>query len=161
MNELAINDVSMRHFCTFRLDHRLYGIALPEVREVSMNLPVTPVPHAPSAVRGLANLRSRIYLVLDLRPILGFAPVECTSESRLVILRPAIAENAAILVDQGGDIVSAPERSIEAVTRSAEGAAGGTEAPDQFVTAICKLESELLMVVATKPLVDHVRRLMS
>jgi purine-binding chemotaxis protein CheW len=159
MRELATLDASMKHFCTFRLERRLYGISLTEVREVSTSLPVTPVGHAPGAIRGLANLRSRIYLVLDLRQILGFTPSEGTVENRLVILRPAIAENVGVLVDRGGDIVSVAEQDIERVPESAP--ADGAAASPQFVTGICKLESELLMVVSTKLLIDHVKRLLS
>jgi len=161
MRELATLDTSMKHFCTFRLEQRLYGINLSEVREVSMGLPITPVAHAPAAVRGLANLRSRIYLVLNLRDLLGFPPAESTAENRLVILRPAIAENVGILVDRGGDIVSVSEERIERVPETAAAPSGGETAKPQFITGICKLETELLMVVGAGLLIDHVKRLLT
>ena len=159
MSRLAIHDPAIRHFCTFQVEHRLYGISLSEVREVSTGLAITPVPHSPPAIRGLANLRSRIYLVLDLRPILGYAPADCTQESRLVILRPGIAESTAILVDCGGRIVSVPEGSIESVGGSTPGTTADADVPPHFVTGVCKLETELLMVVGSRLLVDHVRSL--
>jgi purine-binding chemotaxis protein CheW len=161
MPEIATLDRTTRLFCSFRLEQRLYGIDLAEVREVSNGLPITPVGHAPAAMRGLANLRSRIYLVLDLRQILGFQPAECASENRLVILRPAIAENVGILVDRGGDIVSVSEQRIERVPEALAGSAGGETASPRFITCICKLESELLMVVGATLVIDHAKRLLS
>jgi chemotaxis signal transduction protein len=161
MNKLPIHAPAIRHFCTFQVEHRLYGISLSDVREVSTGLAITPVPHSPSAIRGLANLRSRIYLVLDLRAILGYAPADCTPESRLVILRPGIAESTAILVDRGGGIVSSPEDSIEGAAGSVPGTTADADAPPRFVTGVCKLETDLLMVVASTLLIDHVKSLLA
>jgi purine-binding chemotaxis protein CheW len=159
MPEVATPDTATRLFCTFRLEQRLYGIDLAEVREVSNGLPITPVGHAPGAICGLANLRSRIYLVLDLRQILGFQPAEFTTENRLVILRPAVAENVGILVDRGGDIVRVAERNIERVPETGASSAG-EQIPPQFVIGICKLETELLMVIGATLLIDHIKRLL-
>src|SRR5580765_5094406 len=92
MHEPASANSETRAFCTFRADQRLYGIDVSSLREISTNITITPVPPAPAAVRGLANLRSRIHLILDLRPLLGLAPVECTLDSRLIILKPKVAE---------------------------------------------------------------------
>lgn len=158
MTDLAAG-TPLRSFYTFRLgaEGRLYGIDLEQVREIAMPLAVTRVAHAPPAVAGLVNLRSRIHLVLDARSMLDFPPAATTAESRLVILRPGVAENTGILVDRGGDIVNVPAGAIE---ESAAGEAGDTEVP-RFVTGICKMERELLMVVAAPLLVDYVKRLLS
>ena len=98
MNELATTGSSVRSFCTFRLGQRLHGIEVLHVREISPHLPMTPVPQAPPAVRGLVNLRSRIYLVLDLRPLLGMSPIPCTEASRLMILKPEMARNQSSMI---------------------------------------------------------------
>ena len=60
-----------REFCTFRLDGSLYGIDVQNVREVFRDQEATPVPMAPSVVRGLINLRGQIVTTIDLRGRLG------------------------------------------------------------------------------------------
>jgi chemotaxis signal transduction protein len=57
-------------WCTFRLGGRLYGIRVERVQEVLKPMPLTPVPLAPAAVRGLLNLRGQIVTALDLAPSL-------------------------------------------------------------------------------------------
>ena len=160
MADLATLNASLTPFCTFRLNQRLYGIKLSEVREVSTGLPITPVPHAPPAVRGLANLRSRIYLVIELRQMLGFPSADPTPDNRLLILRPGIAEGVGILVDRGGDIVTVADQKIEQTPESASTPSTGEAARPRFITGICKLESELLMVVSASPLIAEIKRLL-
>jgi purine-binding chemotaxis protein CheW len=154
MTDLALHSAT-RPFFTFRLgEGRLYGIDLEHVREIAMPLPLTPVAHAPPAVAGLVNLRSRIHLLLDIRSMLGFPAAPTTPESRLIILRPAVAENTGILVDRGGDILRVPPGVTEDIP-----AATSADTP-RFVTGICKLEQDLLMVVAAPLLVDYVKQLL-
>lgn len=146
MNELAVTPTPDRSFYTFRVHGRLYGLDLGQVREVSTQVACTPVPQAPALVRGLANLRSRIYLVLDAGAALRGNPSECTSDSRLVVLQDRVAPSAAMLVDRGGDVVRVPVAEIEAVGRSGAGEASA-ESHASAVVALCKLDSELMMVV--------------
>ncbi|MBC8107416.1 MAG: chemotaxis protein CheW [Anaerolineae bacterium] len=157
MNELAKTGVAVRSFYTFRLGPRLGGIELSHVREISPHLPTTPVPQAPPAVRGLTNLRSRIYLVLDLRPLLGSSPTECTAESRLIILKPEVAQDVSVLVESGADIVHVKPAQIEPASSHADVQAG---AASSMITDVCKLELELLMIVDPKLLIDAVTKLL-
>ena len=151
----------MRSFCTFRTDERLYGIDVISIREVSTNMAITPVPHAPPQVRGLANLRSRILLVLDLGSLLGLAPAKCTPDSRLLILKPAVMEDAGILVDRGGDIIQIRQDRIEEQDASAL-ASAATSASDvqSLVVGVCKLENELMMIIDATRFADTISKLL-
>lgn len=156
MNEPGPSRAAAIACCTFRLEQRLYGIAVSHVREVSPPLPVTLVAQAPSAIRGLVNLRSRIYLILDPRPLLGLAPVDSTAESRLFILKPEVAQDVGLLVERGGDIVHVATDRIEPVTGVAD---SPTHAASALITGVCKLETELMMIFDPTQLVDNVGRL--
>ena len=145
-------------FCTFRVQDRLFGINVAALREISTNTVTTPVPQSPPAVRGLAHLRSRVFLVIDLRPMLGLKASECTADSRLIILKPGIAEDVGVLVDGGGDIVRVSREQIEPCNPSANDRDSSTERVAPFVVAIGKLDRELLMIVDVKLLVDAVTR---
>ena len=154
MHEAILTDSAARSFCTFRADRRLYGIDVSFLREISTNIAITPVPPTPPAVRGLANLRSRILLILDLRPLLGLAPAECTIDSRLIILKPKVAEDVGLLVDRGGDILSVRQDQIEAVEETSDNGAL------PLVVAICKLDRELMMIIDATRLTAVVARLL-
>ncbi len=161
MNELAA-DISTRLFCSFRTQGRLYGIDATQVREVSTQVDCTAVPQAPPAIRGLTNLRSRIYLVVDVRPLLGLEPAECTAESRLIVVKPDVAEDLGILVEHGGDIIHVDVNQIEgapAATAATGDDASGERALD--VTAgVCKLESELMTIIDAARIVEALSGLM-
>ena len=146
-----------RSFCTFRLGPRLYGIDVAQVREVSPLLPMTPVPQAPPAVHGLFNLRSRIYLALDLRPLLTLPVVQSTPASRLLILRQEIGQDLGVLVEIGGDIVHAPADSIEASGASPD---PNSQENSSLVAGACKLPGELMIVVDVAGIARIVSNLM-
>ncbi len=155
MTDLATSTgPSERTFYTFRADQRLFGIDVAHVREVSTQIGVTPVPQAPSIVRGLTNLRSRIYLVLDPRPSLGLPPADTTAESRLVVLQAHVAEHLGLLVDRGGEIVRVATGQIEEIAPAdAESAADSAEARPSPVVGVCKLDHELMMIIEPARLV--------
>ena len=62
---------TQRLFCTFRVDGRLFGVDILDVKEVTAETTFTRVAHAPDEVLGLVNIRGHIYLALDLRRLLG------------------------------------------------------------------------------------------
>jgi purine-binding chemotaxis protein CheW len=103
-------------------------------------------------VRGLANLRSRVYLVVDVRPVLGLPPVECTEDSRLIVLKPHLAENFGVLVEHGGDIVRVSAARIEETPPSATG-----DHPQDVVVGVCKLEHDLMNIIDAAILVEAVK----
>ena len=160
MNELVKTGAgAVRSFCTFRLGQRLHGIEVMHVREISPHLPMTPVPQAPPAVRGLVNLRSRIFLVLDLRPLLGMEPVPCTETTRLVILKPDIGQDVGILVEQGGDIAHVRADQIEPTGVGAGANDPSGERTSPLVVGVCKLESELMILVDPRRITEFVTTL--
>lgn len=155
MHELATRGPGRRDFCTFRARGRLYGLDVAHVGALSTPVEVMPVPQAPPIVRGLANVRSRIILVLDLRAALGAGPSEANGENRLVLLRPAVADDLGLLVEAGGDVAHiAPDR-IEAVGRGT-GAPNDTADGDSsaLVAGVGMLDGELLLILDPRALVD-------
>lgn len=155
-NELATRGAGVTAYCTFRIAQRLYGIAVAHVREVSPPLAVTVVPQAPSAICGLVNLRSRIYLILDPRPLLGLEPIAATAESRLFILKPDVAQDVGMLMERGGDIVHVRADQIEPAAGVADSPA---HAASPLITGVCKLDAELMMLFDPTPLVETVSKL--
>lgn len=135
-------------FCTFRLNGRLYGIDIHDVREVGPETDFTPIFHAPRAVRGYMNVRGRIYLLLDLRRMLGFEDKALDAASRVILFKPAVGENFGILVDSIADMVTVDQAQIENRRKQDHGHPQGEERRGiDIAMGICKMEKELLVIL--------------
>ncbi len=132
-----------RQFCTFIVSDRLYGADILKVKEITGEIAVTPVYHAPPEVRGLVNIRGQINLVLDLRLLLGFESKALEPESRIVLLKPESGESFGLLVDAVGDVATADESMIE-WRAGLDSAKPGAE---RMETGVCKLEKRLLVIL--------------
>ncbi len=146
MPEMVKKESLLRSILTFRVRGRQYGLDVACVREVSTHRDFTPVLQAPPLVHGLANLRSRIFLVLDSGIALGNTPVQTTAESRLIVLHDRVADCLGLLVERGGDIVQVPNDQIEDIAL-ADGMGAPRQADSSPVISLCKLENELMMIV--------------
>ncbi|WP_205304824.1 chemotaxis protein CheW [Nocardioides sp. 616] len=93
-------------YCTFTLDGLFFGVHVHEVQEVLRHQPMTPVPLAPDAVRGLINLRGQIVTAIDLRLRLGRSPGPASALPLNVVVRSQ-GEAVSLLVDEIGDVVDA------------------------------------------------------
>ncbi len=125
-----------RQLCTFVLGGLCFGVDVLGVQEVIGPRETTRVPLAPSAVRGLVNLRGEIVTAIDLRPQLGCADAEPLN----VVLRAADGA-VSLCVDEIGGVVEVPARGVE---RPPETLPAAVRA---LVSGVCQLEDRLLLVL--------------
>jgi purine-binding chemotaxis protein CheW len=125
-------------FCTFRIDHQLYGVEVTRVIEVMRHAGLTPVPLSRNPVAGLMNLRGQIVAAVDLRTVLGQGPLEGVSLNVVIRNRD---EMVSLLVDEIADVIDVETDDFEptpsvlpAVIRA-------------VVTGTYKLAGELLLVL--------------
>jgi chemotaxis signal transduction protein len=145
-----------RQFCTFRIAGRLFGIDILNVKEVNQEVGFTPIFHAPKEVKGYVNIRGQIYLILDLRLLLGFEPGDITEKSRVILFKPDVGEPFGVLADQIGDVVEADEGRIE--TRSAydkKNAKSGKQKLSDLWAGVCKLEDTLMVILNARNFLKH------
>jgi purine-binding chemotaxis protein CheW len=64
-------DVETRRYCSFYLSERLFGVDIKTVKEISSDFHVTRIYHAPKEINGYVNIRGQLFLVLDLKRLLG------------------------------------------------------------------------------------------
>src|SRR6185295_6688454 len=91
-------------FVIFDLGRTRCALPIDRVAEIGEVPKITPVPHVPRWVRGVANLRGDILAVIDLRARIGLPPVDPESrKGRMLIVRSSpgpLGEVAAgLLVD--------------------------------------------------------------
>ena len=146
-------------YCTFRLGDGLYGVDIRLVHSINLPPPLTPIPHAPPAVRGYVNLRGQVQLVLDVKRLLRLGTTESTPETRLVLLQPDGGDPFGVLVDRVGDIAGLRPDQVEKHQPSAS----DPDDPDavtaeELLAGVGKLDGELLILLDARRLPDAVRR---
>jgi purine-binding chemotaxis protein CheW len=136
-----------RLYCTFRSAGGWFGVPVEDVKEVTTQTTCTRIPHAPGEVAGYVNIRGHIILALDLRRLLGFDPKTATPNC-LVIFKQTVGPAFGVLVDEIGDIVSAPLSLIEEFQAVAhEPIAGEPIRRQDLIAKVCRLPAELLVVL--------------
>ena len=133
---------SMSKFVTFWIHDELFGVNILDVKEVTPVMEITPVFHAPEEVEGYVNIRGEIHLVINLRILLNLPSHDTTSESRIVIFKPKIAEPFGILVDRVGDVLEVPITAIESDIRP-----DSKKGKKNLISGVCKLKENLLIVL--------------
>lgn len=130
-------------YCTFRLEHLLFGIEVERVQEVLRAQQLTGVPLANPVVEGLINLRGQIVTALDLRRRLELAPRGENEEPMNIVVRTAVGE-LSLLVDEIGDVVDVDEATFEEPPETLEGVAR------ELIIGTYKLDGQLLLVLDTE-----------
>ncbi|MEW4570477.1 chemotaxis protein CheW [Tautonia sp. JC769] len=152
---------SSRLFCTFRLDRRLFGVDLLDVKEVTAETTATRIAHAPDEVLGLVNIRGHIYLALDLRRLLGLPASAVGAESRLVLFKPTVGPAFGVMVDEIADIQAAEPGRIASFSRTGPGAAAPGVGRVELIDSVCQLADELLVVLAPRRFLPVVERVLA
>lgn len=103
---------TMDHLCTFDVEKLFIGIEVSRIQEILRAQPITPVPLAPSVMRGLMSLRGQIVPVLDLRERLGVPLAEPGAVQFNVLIRTPDGP-VSLLVDSVGDVVEVEASAFE------------------------------------------------
>lgn len=105
MPETTSVETAVELYCSFWLGDLCFGVPSTAVREFHAGAPLTPVPGAPSAVRGYVNLRGQLFLVLDPSELLLGAPRPADPSADLIVFRPDVGEAFAISVGRVGEML--------------------------------------------------------
>lgn len=101
---------------------------------------ITAVPHAPSFVEGVTNLRGAVLPVIDLRKRFNLPPEETTKNSRIIHI---VIDNVRVgmIVDAVSEVLRVPEEAIEPTPPIV------TTVDSAFITGIAKLEGRLVILL--------------
>ncbi|MFK7764371.1 MAG: chemotaxis protein CheW [Roseobacter sp.] len=90
---------------TFRLANQEYSLDIMSVREIRGWTRTTPLPHAPSYMKGVINLRGTVLPVMDLAQRLGLKPREHTDRNVIIVVNHEDVMTG-LLVDAVSDIIA-------------------------------------------------------
>src|SRR5688572_11375761 len=115
-DQRAAAEAAHRRFLTFRLDGSLYALPSELVLEVIHVPAVARVPHSPTALLGVANLRGTVLPLVGLRALLGSRGDSAAPATKAIVLDAG--QQLALAVDSVDSLVAVAEDAIE--TRESE-----------------------------------------
>ncbi|RIK84894.1 MAG: chemotaxis protein CheW [Planctomycetota bacterium] len=129
-----------RQYCTFFLEGVLFGIPVEQVQEVIRRQPMTRVPLAPPAVRGLINLRGQIVTAIDLRTSLRLGGHVDEAQAYNVVVRSAHGA-VSFLVDEIGEVCTVNAADLDEPPRHLH------EPLRSMIHQVYRLESRTMLVL--------------
>ncbi|CAH0339463.1 chemotaxis protein CheW [Rhizobium sp. CECT 9324] len=101
-----------RELIAFRIGEQEFCVNIMSVREIRGWTPATPLPHSPSHVLGVINLRGAVLPIMDLSRRLGMKPVE-PSTRHVIIVVQVRSKVIGLLVEAVSDILTVTEDNIQ------------------------------------------------
>ncbi|MBB1248782.1 MULTISPECIES: chemotaxis protein CheW [unclassified Rhizobium] len=101
-----------RELIAFRIGDQEFTVNIMSVREIRGWTPATPMPHTPSYMRGVINLRGAVLPIIDLSARLGMKPAEPTAR-HVIIVAQMRDKIVGLLVDAVSDILTVTDDLIQ------------------------------------------------
>ena len=99
-------------YVAFRIGDEEYCIEITLVREIRRWTTATRLPHAPTYLTGVVNLRGAVVPVVDFSARLG-GPITTTTERHTIIIVESDGQTVGLLVDAVSDILAAGEEHMQ------------------------------------------------
>lgn len=101
-----------RELIAFRIGDQEFCVNIMNVREIRGWTPATPLPHSPSHVMGVINLRGAVLPIMNLATRLGIKSAEPTPR-HVIIVAQVKQKVVGLLVDAVSDILTVTEDNIQ------------------------------------------------
>jgi purine-binding chemotaxis protein CheW len=129
-----------RELIAFRLGSQEFCVDIMSVRDLRGWTPATSLPHSPSYVRGVINLRGSVLPIVDLAVRLGFPASEPTA--RHVIIVAQVGDKVlGLLVDAVSDILTVTDADIQPTPDVA------SDLARTFVNGVLAVQGRMLSVI--------------
>lgn len=115
--EVKSNDQEVKHaqfseFVSFTVAGQAFCLKITQIREIRRWSPVTILPHAPSDVLGVMNLRGAVIPIYDLSARFGLETTEA-SERNVVIVVSSDGKPVGLLAESVSEIISINPEEIQ------------------------------------------------
>ena len=131
-----------------RIAEQAYAIDIMAVREIRGWSAATPLPHAPSHVLGMMNLRGAILPVIDLGARLGLGPANPSASSVVVVAQIGEAQ-MGLVVDAVSDILTVTDENMQPTPDVAN------EAAKAYARGILAIEGRMICLLELESLFPH------
>ena len=145
----AVNNLTHgRELIAFRIGDQEFCVNVMSVREIRGWTPATAMPHAPSYMLGVINLRGAVLPIVDLSLRLGMKPSEPTVR-HVIIVAQVGPKVVGLLVDAVSDILTVTDENIQPTPDIAN------EAEKAHARGILAIESRLICLIDLGALFPH------
>lgn len=103
---------NLRELVTFRVGNQDFCIDIMLVREIRGWTPATVLPHSPSYVLGVINLRGSVVPIVDLSARLGLSPSE-PDDRHVVVIAVIDTQTIGFLVNAVSDIIGIDASEVQ------------------------------------------------
>jgi purine-binding chemotaxis protein CheW len=104
--------VQVRELIAFRLGQQEFCLDVMNVREIRGWTPATQLPHAPSYMLGVINLRGTVLPIIDLSARMGFPPAEPSTRHAIMVVEIG-KQVIGFLVDAVSEIFSGKDEDVQ------------------------------------------------
>lgn len=136
-----------RQYLTFVVGEEEYALDILGVQEIRSLSPITRLPHAPTHVLGVINLRGAVVPVVDLRRRLGLASAAWGPVTAIVVVQVG-SRVVGLIVDKVSDVVAVPEEALRPLP-----AVDGI-LPTQALSGLLTVAERLVLVLDVARLLD-------
>jgi purine-binding chemotaxis protein CheW len=140
--------VEPQEFIAFHVGEQTYCIDIITVREIRGWTPATPLPHAPSFVRGVINLRGSVLPVVDLAARLGLPIKEPTARHAVIVVQ-SNGQIVGLLVEAVSNIMTIAPDAIQPTPEVA------SELSRSFIQGIVAADQQVISVLIVKNLLPE------
>jgi purine-binding chemotaxis protein CheW len=132
--------LSGREMVAFRIGDQEFCVDIMSVREIRGWTPATAMPHSPSYVKGLINLRGAVLPIIDLSARLGMKATE-PSPRHVIIVAQLRRKIVGLLVDAVSDILTVTPDNIQPTPEVS------SDMERQFAREILAIEKRLICLI--------------
>ncbi len=124
-----------------RLGDQEFALNIQAIREIRGWRSSTPVPHAPSYIKGMINLRGGVLAIVDLAERLGL-PSAAPGTSSVVVVIEAGEQAIGLLVDAVSDIITVTDVMRQVAPET------GSAASREYVEGLLMREQQIISVLS-------------
>ncbi|OYV32530.1 MAG: chemotaxis protein CheW [Acidocella sp. 20-61-6] len=124
-----------------RIGKQEFAMDIRSIREIRGWIASTHLPHAPSYIKGMINLRGVVLVVIDLADRLGLPSQEPNAASVVVVVE-AGDRVAGLLVDAVCDIITVTDEMRQATPETGSGTSR------EFVEGLIMKDSQIISIVS-------------
>ena len=129
-----------RELIAFRIGDQEFCVNIMSVREIRGWTPATPMPHSPSYMKGVLNLRGAVLPIIDLSARLGMRPTE-PSPRHVIIVAQVNRKVVGLLVEAVSDILTVTDENIQPTPEIS------SDLEKQFARGILAIDKRMICLV--------------
>ena len=129
----------------FRVGDQEFCVNIMSVREIRGWTPATAMPHSPSYMIGVINLRGAVLPIIDLSARLGMKPVDPTAR-HVIIVAQVRRKVVGLLVDAVSDILTVTDDDIQPTPEIS------SDLQRQFARGILSIEKRMICLIELEAL---------